>query len=99
MGIIRKLDIQTHLKQFYVDDFEHLHIAVRYLIEFLNQLLIRPMMKKATYLTVLKASDLSGTLTKVLTSLRLSQLRKLNINSQRLREKWSSLNYTQMCYS
>ena len=28
LGLIRKLEILTHLKQFYVEDFEHLHIAV-----------------------------------------------------------------------
>lgn len=46
LGAVKRIEIQTHLKQFYVDDYEHLHLAVRYLAD---HNLYRLMTKKEIY--------------------------------------------------
>lgn len=92
--MIRRLEILTHLKQFYVEDFEHLHIAVKYLD--LNDVYYRLMMRKEISSTLLRDSDLSGTSILALILSRLSPLKKHSTNNQRSRERWNSPNYTLM---
>ena len=57
LGTIARLEILTHLRQFYVDEYQHLHIVV-IIIPFHSK--GRLTMKKATSLTVWRDSDSSG---------------------------------------
>jgi hypothetical protein len=96
LGRIARLEVRTHLRQFYVDNYEHLHIAVSFFSLF--NIKIRHMMMKAMYLIVLMALDLNGQLIKVLKLSKLFQQKKQLIKYQKYKKKWNLKSFIALIY-